>query len=293
MRTIGRLILVPAEIMLPGLIDYYKHRSDFLVIGYNKDNFSPSRSYPVPLIPYRGVGREIAVKYGFGEGAAGHPLGTVWRRASTLDQTFPEIQFWIIHDYDVVCKPHDREIADVVPENCYGMIGLPIPRYKPAIDETAFESSTFPFTHQTYRTLWHAADEMTARNDHNFLDVLENEFPFIQNGITTVLCGYGDIIAAPVNLLRCLRDKRLDPIEIGGIEQVIHNIAFHNHFKPFDLSKAFRTRVHFSALSWFADSDQIIHPLKELRLVQSKKAKYLWAYRTILNRILNLFSRSA
>ena len=162
---IARLILLPAEKYINEIIRFYGSRSAHLVIAYNADSFTPSKTYPVPLISYAGVGAETAREFSFPEKIAAHPLGTQWRVYAKAAAAFPEIEQWVIHDYDVLCKPTDRDLCEKVPAGHYGTLGLPIPRYRPGINAAAWRKKTWPYTHMPYENLWHARDTITQRTD--------------------------------------------------------------------------------------------------------------------------------
>src|SRR5439155_23485566 len=135
------------------------------------------------------------------------------------------------------------------------------------INPEPLRGRTYPCDHYPYEQLWRVPESQTAPIDENFLKVLEEHFPVFQDGVRTVLCGYGDFIAAPRDLVLGLLDQRLASIEIGGIEQVVHGVAHHAGYGYTDLSKRFQTRVRMFPLLWFSDRDEIIHPVKELSLV--------------------------
>jgi len=259
---------------IPDLIRVYQSRTQQLVIAYNRDsNPTQPPSFGVPLIPYDGVGAKVCEKFNLPMSGVSHPMGTVWRAWVKAAEQFPDVAYWVIHDYDVVCLPDDATLVRQLPSGTYGMIGQPIPRYKKGMRvRTAQEIS--PFTHSHHEALWNTTVPLTKRTDRSFLDVLEKHFPSVENGVETVLCGYGDIIVAPAPLIRRLGQPPLDQIEIGGIEQVIHSVAPSMGYRPYDLSNNFRTDIQFRLPIWFSTRSEIIHPVKSWSLMESRWARY-------------------
>ena len=86
---------------------------------------------------------------------------------------------------------------------------------------------------------------------------------------------------APAALLRGVGDLRLEGIRVGGSEQVMHNVAYHLKIPPFDLSRAYRCRIEFRPLAWFAETDEIVHPLKDFGLMHSLPRKLKAAAHTL------------
>lgn len=283
---IARLILVPRQDVLDRVVDLYSSRTSFLILGYNEETFTPRAPSDVGLVPYRGVSAELVKRWDFPTAWVGHPLGTTWKTWISAGRMFPDVERWVIHDYDLICRPRDEDLVGHVPTDSYGMIGTPVPRYKPGIDASRFANRTYPFVHSRYERLWYGEDELNTRVVDKLFSVLEREYPFDVNGVTSALCGYGDLVVLPRDILVKLGDPALEEIEVGGIEQVVHCVARAAGYHPVDLSRVFRTRVRFTPMVWFSNKDEIVHPVKDLALVESRSKRFLHGLRLGTRRAL-------
>lgn len=233
---------------------YLGDKTDFLVIGYNDAYIDPKKftqSKNFKMLPYKGTDKQ------------GNLAVVQWRVWPALASQFPEIDFWVVHDYDVICKPTDRSIASHVEPNQYAMLGKPIPLWQPGMPEQDVADS-FPFS-PGYR-FWKKVQmqPQVAADSEIFEGTLRKNFPNFFQGLPTILCGYGDILATYSKNLLLLSDPRLNPINRGGIEQVPHSVFGYFGLTAVDLRSWYSLHVSLDNTLYvsFNNKFDISHPVK-------------------------------
>src|SRR6185436_2055653 len=203
---IGRIILTHRQDLIPDLKKFYlPSRTDFLVIAYdenaikNPEQFAQEDNFK--LVPYP---TDPIVKLD----------GLQFRVWVNVIKKFPQIEAWVVHDYDLIARPSDKEIFSRVGEKEYGMVGSPFPVWVPGIKQR-FDTYPFPQGDRYWCTRPGMRERFTALVEH---------FPAVVDGQKTFYGGYGDFLAARSEVFLLMDDPRLDPITVGGNEQVEHTV---------------------------------------------------------------------
>ncbi len=277
----GRLILTFREDMIPRLKEYYldSGRTDFLVVAYNSHTVDPSKfqeGSKFKMVPYFRSGYQLESK---------HVSGQQFRVWYNVAKEFPEIEGWVIHDYDLVCKPKDVEIFSTLSENEYASIGNPIPVWQEGMIES--EIDTYPFEQKQMN--WHKATDAISKSADGIIDsVLMEAYPFYHQGIKTLLGGFGDFIATSSKNILLLDDHKIKNILIGGTEQVPHTIFNAYHISPVDMRKHFSTKIlmDYTYLDLSQPYD-LINPVKYWP--KGNKPSSVVRFKNLLKRIKNSF----
>jgi hypothetical protein len=240
---LARAILTHRQDLIPHIKRYYLEsgKTDFLIIAYNQLSVDPKKfeqTENFKLFPY------------LGKGSSGSIVGQMFLVWADLAKNFPEVEKWIIHDYDVIVKPTDEELAAKVGENEYGMVGTPFVYNQETIADKEADD-LYPFlksglnlslNNQTYKSL-------------------EKE---LLKTYKAVLTGYGDFIVASSKDLALLGQEHLRDLPSGGAEQVPHTVFAQKNIKPKDLKKYFSCFVSLdnSVYADFESKYDISHPSK-------------------------------
>jgi len=252
----GRIITTHRQDLILAIKDFYLgSKTQFLVIAYNQDLVDPSKfieSENFKLVPYNAKRPD---------GRLSIRQWKVWPMAAAL---FPEIDFWVVHDYDVLCKPGDLDIASHVKPDEYGMVGKPIPLWQEGMPETNLDNLPFPSNYRFWKKKLKTFPSQDIAEIEHFESVLKQSFPNRYDGVTTVLCGFGDFLATSAKNLSLLGDSRLASIQSGGIEQIPHSVFGHAGIRAVDLRQWYSMAISFdSTLSIpFKNNFDISHPVK-------------------------------
>lgn len=229
---LGRLILTHREDLINQLRDFYLvgERTDFLVIAYDAtkkiDTKKFSQSDTFRIIPFS-----------YPEQKENPTMsGRQWRVWIEIAKKFPEIDSWVIHDYDFVTKPSDKEILSHLAPNDYGMIGAAFPVWKPGMANANIDTYPFPQSHR----YWHKTPTPAgALVDQTLL----KEYPVSFQGIKTLVGGFSNFIASSrINIL-LLDDHKIDNSKLMGVEQIPHTIWRARGVRPVDMRKFYKTKV--------------------------------------------------
>ena len=253
---LGRLILTHRKDYIEKLKRFYLDggRTDFLVIAPNQKTADPSKFVTTDtfhLVPYCGRGE----RFGQPCGVSGQQF-RVW---VDVVKRFPEIEGWVVHDYDFACRVSDKEIMSHVKPNEYAMIGKAFPVWQEGMKENE-GIDTYPFI-QDHR---HTHNQIPLGPiDAKVYATLMNAFPHYYHGIRTPLCGYGDFIATSRENFLLLDDPALKDLEFGGIEQVPHTIWGVKGITPVDMHPLYRMKILLDVVYVPMDARyDMIHPAK-------------------------------
>ena len=247
---IGRLILTHREDLILSIRDFYlKNRSEFLVIAYNQNSVRPEKFIETEnfkLLPY------------FGKGLNGSIAGKqyyIWAQGA---KAFPQIDAWVMHDYDVLCKPTDAEIFAHIPVGHYAGLGMPFYMWQEGISQ--------PTTKDIYPFWYHYVSENVQPEITYFhiKDFLLKRFPLEVEKKETFMCGYGDWVAAYRSQLLLLDDPVLKELETIGSDSVPPTVFAYNGILPVDLRKYFSMYISFDNTLYvpFENKFDISHPVK-------------------------------
>ena len=247
---IGRGILTHRQDMVPVLRDFYKDKTDFLVVAYNSHSVAPAeftQTDRFKLFPY------------FGKGKAGNVAGQQYLVWKDIAKQYPDIDAWVMHDYDVLVRPSDGAIFSHISEGMYATIGLPF-----AIWQKGMKGDTttdpFPFNLLHYYTPRVSKDDTFSKLE----PVLLKEYPCVFEGVETIMTSYGDFIAANTKDVLRFDDPRLFDIPSGGAEQVPATVLTHAKLSAVDLRRFFKIKMTLDP-SLFVDFDEqydISHTVK-------------------------------
>lgn len=226
--------------------------SDFLVIAYNSStvdvsDFTESENFK--LVPYYGNGEKI--------GKPGNLAARQWAVWPEVSKLYPEIETWIIHDYDLLCRVADSDLASRVGADEFGIIGKPFKMWQPGMSDGNLD--IYPFLNIEYKKL---TKIFSSVNEQVYSVLIEN-YSVNEGLIKTIYMGYGDILVVHAGTLQLLNDPILKQIEVGGIEHVFHNVFLKNNLRPIDLRKYYSMKI---LLEWihinFNNKYEISHPIK-------------------------------
>jgi len=218
------------------------------VVAYNQFSVNPKgfeQFENFKLYPY------------LGKGAQGSIFGQMFLVWGDLAKTFPEIDFWIFHDYDVLVKPRDSEIFELVKPGNYGMIGKPFNYSLKTIEQSSAEA-LYPFPK---KGLLYSLGN--ANYKYLESELLKN-YPVNQEGQNVVLTGYGDFLAAYSKDLLLFTNGNLKNLKNGGSEQAPHTVFGHCGIRPVDISEHFSCFVSVDNTLYgkFESNYDISHPVK-------------------------------
>jgi hypothetical protein len=252
---LGRIITCYREDLILQIKDFYLggNRTDFLVVAYNEEHVDPSKfsqTENFKLVPYRG------------RDANGGFIIVQWKTWPKTAAMFPEIGFWVLHDYDVLCKPSDSDIQSHIKENEYAMLGSPIILWQEGMPEEDMDCYPFARDYRYWKKVKFLPQD--AASIEKFESVLKQNFPKIYKGIPTILCGYGDFLATSSKNLMLLADPRLEPISNGGIEQVPHSVFGYNGIRAVDLREYYSLNISMDNTLYaaFKNKFDISHSVK-------------------------------
>lgn len=246
---IARLILTFREDLIPTLRDFYLggNRTDFLVIAYNSslvnaDKFKTNDKFK--LVPYTAPERnKLSIS------------GLQYKVWVEVAKKFPEVEGWVIHDYDFCCKPKDSDLFSHIKEDEYGMIGRAFPVWKEGMGETAIDTYPFPQSHR----YWHVTDNPT---DQEVDALLMQTYPAVYGGVTTVMGGYSDFIVTTARNLLFLDDPVFSNLP-GGLEQIPHSVWHKRNVKSVDFRKFYKMKVLMDVLYVpFSEEYDMLNPVK-------------------------------
>jgi hypothetical protein len=227
MKT-GRLILTFREDIIPPLKKFYSdgNRTDFLVIAYNWATVSPSKfetSDRFSLVPYhppKGTPSISGLQY------------KVW---VDVAKQFPDVDTWIIQDYDFYCRPTDAEIFAHVGEKEYGMVGKAFPVWQKGMKDIAVDNYPFPEAHKN----WHQPNAGSAIDDE--VDaILLKKYGLLYGG-------YSDFLAVRRSQILLLDNPDFANVR-GGLEVMPHTIWKKNGIEAIDMRKFFKMKVLMDVL---------------------------------------------
>lgn len=245
---IGRLILTHREDLIPNLKDFYlPERTNFLVVAYDKSAVNPSKFMEgenFRLVPYD-VHPEFKLN------------GQQFRVWINVVKMFPQIEAWVVHDYDMIVKPSDKEIMSHIGEKQYGMIGTSFPVWVEGINE---KYDTYPFP-QGGR-YWGERPGAFIR----FKTLIE-VYPTVVGKNRTFYAGYGDFLAARSEYFLLMEENPLiKQVVAGGCEQVPHTVWKAHGIKPVDMTRYYRTKIfldgRYLSTRLFDSKYDLMHPMK-------------------------------
>jgi hypothetical protein len=280
---LGRIILTFREDLIPVLKEYYLDggRTDFLVIAYNPFEVDPSKFKEASnfrLTPYY---EKVETRV---EKTVDGQQFRVWVKAA---KEFPNIEGWVIHDYDLACKPDDKTVFSHVQGGEYGIIGKTIPVWQDGMKEEKLDM--FPFTVEQKK--FHKAEDFISQSVDSLVDnVLMDSYPYFHQGVKTVLGGFGDFIAISRDSLLLLDDDKIKNITRGGNEQVPFTILAAHKVNAVDMRDFFSTKIFmdYTYLSIDAPYD-LLNPVKYWP--HSKKPTLKASCKNAVKRFLHLFTR--
>jgi hypothetical protein len=246
---IGRLILTHRQDLILPLKNFYlPSKTEFLVLAYNQitvkpDCFEQTKNFK--LMPY------------LGKGAGGSILGQqflVWADAA---KNYPEIDFWIVQDYDILCMPTDIVIASHVGRGQYGMIGNPFAFLRRK--NRASQKDVFPFFYKD------VPDSLSSSRVYRYLEEeLKKIYPLKIEGEECIYTGYGDFLATSKENISLLGEERLRNLKEGGAEQVPHTVFSAKHILPVDLRQFFSMKIILDPTLYvnFNSKYDFSHPVK-------------------------------
>lgn len=249
----GRCILTHREDLVPALRDFYlaSGRTRFLVFAVNPHTVDMKKMAAMERDNLR-----------FTAFAFPRPDRTVsmrsrnWRVWVEVAKQFPEIDEWVLHDYDVVVRPGDDDIFSHVKPDEYAMIGTAFPVWQKGMTGAPLDTYPFPQGHH----YWFQTDNS---DDRAVRDALLASYPVYFQGIKTIAGGYGDFAAVSRTNLLLLDDARLKTPEILGGEQIPHTIWRVRGVKPVDVRKFYKVNVLMDVLyAPWSDEYDFVHPVK-------------------------------
>lgn len=251
---LARLIITFREDLIDELRRFYLDcgRTDFLVLACNRESVDISRlkeSDNFRLVPYAGPGPKGSIS-----GLQYH----VWLE---VIKKFPGFGGWVIHDYDLVCKPSDEEIFSKLKSDEYAMIGRTFPVWQKGMKPAAVDTYPFPQGHE----YWCAMRGNAGENDGVRRMLLE-KFPVYFGGVKTFLGGYGDFLATATGNLLLLDLPEIRAVKRGGVEQIHHSVFAAKGITPVDMRQSYRAKIkldgrYLSPGALFGDRD-FLHPVK-------------------------------
>lgn len=245
-KKLGRLILTDREDLIDQLKDFYAGtRTDFLVIVYNRETIDPSKfrtNDTFKLMP--GERGNISDKQ-----------HKVWVEVA---KHFPDIEAWVTHDYDFVCRPSDADIFRHIASDQYAMIGKAFPIWQEGMKNTNVDIYPFP---ESYTNWGQQRTEIPDERDFHWF--LPRHYPCEFQGVKTFMGGFGDFIATSRKNILLLDDPKLDVITEGGIEQVSHSIWQTYNINPVDMRNFYKVKVLMDVVYIPMDeSYDMLHPVK-------------------------------
>lgn len=222
---LGRLILTHREDLILTLKNFYlPSRTDFLVIAYDRLNVNPAKfeeGNNFRLVPYE---TDPKLKLN----------GQQFRVWTNVVRMFPEIEGWVVHDYDMIAKPNDQEIFQHLGEKNYGMIGTSFPVWVEGMTEQ-FDTYPFPQGHR----YWGAGPDLMRP-----FQALIEAYPTKVGEKETFYGGYGDFLAARSEYFLLMEENPLlRRVTEGGNEQVPHTVWRAHGVLPVDMTRYYRTKV--------------------------------------------------
>jgi len=248
---LGRLILTHRQELILPIKDFYLTggRTNFLVIAYNRLSVDATKFKEADnfkLMPY--FGKEL------GGSAGGHQY-FVWKEVA---KSFPHIDAWVIHDYDLQAKPTDREIFSHLNPNEYGCIGMPFPIWQEGMTKS-ITANIFPF-------LRHFVSSDLPKNERHkrMEELLVKNFPIMHQGVPTIMTGYADIIAVLREHLLFFDQPSINNFESTGNEQIPATVLNYYKIKPVDLRKSFSCSISLDNTIYipFNNKFDFSHPVK-------------------------------
>lgn len=245
---IGRLILTFREDLILRLRDFYVggDRTDLLVIAYNAGMVDPHKfktDEKFKLIPYQTPQRSSSIS------------GLQYKIWIDVAKKFPQIEGWVIHDYDFYCKPKDSDLFSHIKEDEYGMIGKAFPIWQEGMGETSIDTYPFPQSHK----YWHKTNNPI---DKEVDTVLMRTYPVTYGGVTTLMGGYSDCIVTRSKNILLLDDPAFLNLP-GGLEQVPHTVWGTRNVKPVDMRQFYNVRVLMDVLYLPIDNRyDMLNPVK-------------------------------
>ena len=246
---IARLILTFREDLIPTLREFYVGggRTDLLVIAYNSslvnaEKFKTDDKFK--LVPYVAPKRNSLSISGL--------QYKVW---VDIAKKFPQVEGWVIHDYDFYCNPSDHEIFSHIHEDEYGMIGTAFPIWKEGMEEVSIDTYPFPQSHR----YWHVTDNPI---DQEVDALVMQTYPTTYGGVTTLMGGYSDFIVTSSKNLLLLDDPVFQNLP-GGLEQVPHSVWHKRNIKAVDFRKFYKVKVLMDVLYVSLSKDyDMLNPIK-------------------------------
>ena len=252
--------------------------TDFLVIAHNKKTVNTAHfttDARFHLVPYCGRGER------FGQPCS--VMGQQFRVWVDVVRQFPEIEGWVVHDYDFACRVSDKEIFTHIKPNEYAMIGKAFPLWEKGMQENE-GIDTYPFI-QDHR---HYYNEVPMNPiDVKVRATLTNAFPHSYHGTTTILGGSGDFIATTRENLLLLDDPAIKDLEFGGIEQVPHAIWGAKGVAPVDMRQFYNMKVLLDVVYVpMHPGYDMVHPAKvwegEQPTLAERKRNIKWKFKNFV-----------
>jgi hypothetical protein len=246
MKT-GRLILTSREDLIETFKNFYLgKRTDFLVVAYdqNKVNISKfkedNRFHFIPFISPKG----------------GDIFGQQYRVWIDVVRKFRDVDSWVIHNYDFLCKPCDKEIISNIKDAEYAMIGTAFPVWKEGMRDAHIDTYPFPQSHEFWHHTKNPIDELID-------EILMKNYSVEFQGIKTLIGGFSNFIATTAKNLLLLDSEGIRDLKLGGIEQVPHTIWKERGITPIDMRKYYSMKILLDVVHLpFEENYDMLYPVK-------------------------------
>ena len=274
---LGRLILTHRQDLISSIKEFYlPSKTNFLVVGYNKKSVNANLFQE----------NENFKMHGYqGNGPSGSLAGRQYVAWAEVARKYPEIDIWVMHDYDVLCKPTDAEMTKYLESGQYGVVGQPFASTKVARSKDE-PKDVFPYF---VKDLDKSID--ISDNYAYWEKELLKLYPIYVHGIKSIFTGNGDLIVGHRDIFLFLEDEHIRSLDNGGAEQVPHTLFAYHGIRPLDLRKYFS--IFFSLdnniYASYNNSYDISHPVKfwsggakpSLKIVLKKFIAYLLRYNRV------------
>ncbi len=275
----GRLILTHREDLINQLKDFYLggKRTEFLVIACDAtkvDTKKFSQNDTFHIVPFLFPGMDGATM-----------TGRQWRVWIEIAKNFPEIDSWVIHDYDFVAKPNDSEILSHLAPNEYAMIGAAFPVWRKGMGYTKIDTYPFPQSHR----YWH---QNLTLDDTLVNNTLNSAFPVTFQGIKTVVGGFSDFIATSKTNILFLDDPKVNNPKLEGVEQIPHTIWRAMGVRPVDMRNFYKMKVLMDVKYIpFSDEYDMLNPVKfwpgkSIPALRERMKNFEYAFKTLIKKLI-------
>ncbi len=139
---LGRVVLTYRPDLIPALKEFYlgQGRTEFLVIAYNKQLVNPEefkQEDNFKLEPY------------LGEKSGGNITGQQFFAWLAVVKNYPNIDAWVMHDYDLLVRPSDKEIFKHISKGGYASLGKPFANWQEGMTGNTTED-VFPYPYHIF-----------------------------------------------------------------------------------------------------------------------------------------------